>query len=699
MVHPVKESPAADNPIESRNQDRLGRADIASQLAEQVRGLDASHGLVVAIMGPWGNGKTSFVNLMREQFAGDPALAVIDFNPWMFSGAQQLTEIFFTEVAAELRLKGEGRFEAIADGLDQYGDVLGSIASVFAPLGPAALGGGRLLARAAAKIAGLRRGGTRQLHEAISIALASLSDPVVVFIDDIDRLTTDEIRDIFKLVRLTGSFPNLVYVLAFDRERVERALDEVGVPGRSYLEKIVQLGFDLPAIASGTIQAQTLAELDRLLGDLPDERFDADRWPDIFVELVEPLFKNLRDVSRFALSARPTLVALGPQIDFADLVALEAIRVFRPELFVQLPAVATELTAVRSYSASSRAPSSEKLAIENLVASAGGDDQIVLSLIARVFPAARQYIENYSYGHESASAWRTAHRVADIDWLSLYLNRVAPSELEAFTMAEVLLSTLADRDSLLAQLARVPNDQLEDTLDALRSLAGSYPPEAVVPASIVFENLIPDIPERPRRGMLDFNRPEIVVARIVLQLMMKLEQESEREAATLAILPSIETFSSKLEFIRLVGHIDGAGHKLISEIRARDLETEFTDQVLRTSPAHPDREWDATRVYYFVSERSGGPVLQALGSADLVRALFRSAKSTNVSQSMSSRSLRSRDVLWWDGLVTIAGSEDALKEPAEMMRSVDGQTPLVELVDKYISGWRPNDWDDRDAPL
>ncbi|MBM7331832.1 hypothetical protein JS562_54830 [Agrobacterium sp. S2] len=42
--------------------------------------------------------------------------------------------------------------------------------------------------------------------------------------DDIDRLTTGEIRDIFKLVRLTASFPNVVYILAFDRARVEQAL-------------------------------------------------------------------------------------------------------------------------------------------------------------------------------------------------------------------------------------------------------------------------------------------------------------------------------------------------------------------------------------------------------------------------------------------------------------------------------------------
>ena len=69
--------------------------------------------------------------------------------------------------------------------------------------------------------------------------LSKLDNPIAVVIDDIDRLPTAEIRDTFKLVRLTGSFPNLVYILAFDRARVERALTEDGIPGRDYLEKIL----------------------------------------------------------------------------------------------------------------------------------------------------------------------------------------------------------------------------------------------------------------------------------------------------------------------------------------------------------------------------------------------------------------------------------------------------------------------------
>lgn len=57
----------ADNPITSKSSDRLGRANVAAILADEIRSLDASQGVVAGILGPWGSGKTSLVNLVCEQ--------------------------------------------------------------------------------------------------------------------------------------------------------------------------------------------------------------------------------------------------------------------------------------------------------------------------------------------------------------------------------------------------------------------------------------------------------------------------------------------------------------------------------------------------------------------------------------------------------------------------------------------------------
>ena len=52
-----------DNPIRRREDDLLGREKPARSFASQVLELDASEGLVVGVLGAWGSGKTSFVNL------------------------------------------------------------------------------------------------------------------------------------------------------------------------------------------------------------------------------------------------------------------------------------------------------------------------------------------------------------------------------------------------------------------------------------------------------------------------------------------------------------------------------------------------------------------------------------------------------------------------------------------------------------
>ena len=134
------EKPPTDAPITSTVDDTLGRAPVAHDFAASIRELDASQGLVIGVLGPWGHGKSSFINLMREQFKVDPALTVIDFNPWMFSGSNQLVNFFFSEIGAELNVRNQSRFGKTADWLAQYGGILKPV-SQFIPIPGAGLAG------------------------------------------------------------------------------------------------------------------------------------------------------------------------------------------------------------------------------------------------------------------------------------------------------------------------------------------------------------------------------------------------------------------------------------------------------------------------------------------------------------------------------------------------------------------------------
>jgi len=243
---------------------------MATMFAGQVLALDVSEGVVVGVLGRWGSGKTSFVNLARAEFERAGA-TILDFNPWMFSGAQQLVESFFVELSAQLKIRPD--LAQVGEGLEEYGEAFSGMG--WLPLVGPWIERGREASQILAKVLQRRKEGVGGRRRKVERALRDLAGPIIVVLDDIDRLSTSEIRDIFKLVRLTASFPNVVYVVAFDRARVESALAEEGIPGRDYLEKILQVALDLPLIPNQVLVRQVLTSIDSALqGVAPPGPFD-----------------------------------------------------------------------------------------------------------------------------------------------------------------------------------------------------------------------------------------------------------------------------------------------------------------------------------------------------------------------------------------------------------------------------------------
>jgi predicted KAP-like P-loop ATPase len=320
-----------DNPLDDGGTDALQREPLAASFARRTLALDCSDGLVVGVLGPWGSGKTTFVNFARSEF-GAGSVALLDFNPWMFSGAEQLVESFFVELSAELKLRPD---------LAEVGEDLASYGEAFAGLGWLPVVGpwierGRGAAKVLGKYLGRRREGTQGRRRKLTEELRKLPKPIVVILDDIDRLSSSEIRDVFRLVRLTASFPNMIYVVAFDRKRVEQALSDEGVPGRDYLEKILQVAIDLPMISQEVLIREITGALDKAMAGAELRELDREAWADVLMEVIRPLIDNMRDVRRYAAAVHTAVDTVGEQIALADLLALEAVRVFLPDVYAQV---------------------------------------------------------------------------------------------------------------------------------------------------------------------------------------------------------------------------------------------------------------------------------------------------------------------------------------------------------------------------
>lgn len=681
----------SDNPIVEPNDDSLGRKPAAETFARQVLSIDASRGAVVGVLGPWGSGKTSFINLSRAQFR-DKSVPVLDFNPWMFSGAEQLVESFFVEVAAQLRLQKD--LADIGNDLADYGEAFAGLGWV--PLVGPWIERGRGAAKVLGKLLQRRREGSQGRREKLETTLSDLGHPIVVVLDDIDRLSTPEIRDVFKLVRLTASFPNIIYLLAFDRARVEQALTEDGVPGRDYLEKILQVAFDLPAIPQTVLDRQVFAALNSTLDGTNPASLDEAVWPDVFAEVIRPLVRNMRDVRRYQAAVHGTLVELGDRVALADLLAMEAIRVFLPDVFHKVGVSIDALCTPSEAFVGGREESDHlKQAIEDLIKLGGVHEEVVRSLIKRLFPfASRHMLGGSHYSSEWSNRFLRERRIGHESILRLYLERVAGEELVSFYAGEHAWKLLDDREALDRFLRSINPAQQEGVISALQAYEDEFKPEQVVPGTVVVWNLAHELPEK-ERGMFDFGT-RTTVLRVSYRLLKSLDDEGATEKAAREILSQLTTLSAKREVIFQIGYHEGAGHKLVSQEAATQIEGEWRQEVRDAAPADLAREHDLVRVIYWANQGTAEAEDAILIPDDphVTLVALMSARTETRSQQLEQRAITKTSVFAWDSLVDVFGGESILLARIQALKESEIQIEddLGELIDKYLGGWRPRDF-------
>ncbi|GAA1293932.1 NTPase [Planotetraspora silvatica] len=678
-----------DEPVSSEN-DILGRRSIACQWAAAIGQTTAPNGLVFAVTGPWGSGKTSMLNMMEEELTAKE-IKVLKFNPWLFSGTDQLVNFFFGEMASQLEY-GNPKQKKIAGSLKKYGALFSPIKVV--PIIGTALGAAAETAAAAGKFmeeSQIR--GVQEQKNALADALRDLGQPMIIILDDLDRLTGQEIRDVLRMVRLTGAFPNLVYILSFDRQRVELALNEDGLPGRAYLEKIVQVMFNVPNIAPIELHAILFAELDQVIQDVQYSRFSTDVWPDVFIEIIAPLLSTVRDVRRYVGPLRTVLSILDDRIELVDVLALEAVRTFLPDAFSLLSSAAPGLTTP-TYGSHDDPKYTEQ--VRAFVDSDEQNQGILRAICTRLFPASKLRLGiNESYGTESAATWLRERRVAHSDVLSFYLQMSMPSGMRSAVAAELLFAHIEDEDFLSQALSDLEPSQVESIVAALESHQEEFSGVDPTAAIVVLLNQLPRL-RRQARSFFDIG-PDLVVSRVVYRLLLPTGGPDQVLALVRSILPRVHQYSSKLILLKLVGHEENAGHKLVEEAEWRSLEEEIREEVRSSAATDLAHEWDLLRLMWWAGANDDPRIWiipeTFLDEPEFASRLLTTSVSQARRQTMGSRAVDISDRIAWGILKEVVGGEENIRRCRNAAVTAMGdETSLIQLVDKYLEGWRPKEF-------
>ncbi|NQW50357.1 MAG: AAA family ATPase, partial [Rhodospirillales bacterium] len=249
-----------DRPITEPKGDLYRLDPFAQALAASIRKMVSPEGTVLALNGPWGSGKSSTVNLVKHHLqaaveAGE--LVLLDFKPWWFKGDDALALAFFRELYAGMGPSLGEKFKKVLPKLGARVLQSGSlVAEGLAFAGMSAIG--KLISsgmQTAVGLIGNNSDTVDHLHRELSQSLREQSKRFLIVIDDIDRLTPDEALMIFRLVKSVGHLPNVIYLLVFDRALAEKiASDRFPSEGPQYLEKIIQVSFDLPPAQATDLQ-------------------------------------------------------------------------------------------------------------------------------------------------------------------------------------------------------------------------------------------------------------------------------------------------------------------------------------------------------------------------------------------------------------------------------------------------------------
>lgn len=484
----------ADKPIECSKNDILKRTIFSKQLAEAILSYTAIDNFTISLCGKWGSGKTSILNMVEEHIislskdiAKEKQPVIIHFNPWNYSDRSQLTVQFFKELQSVLGT------ESSAASLKKVGTALQNYSSIFeyAEYIPVA---GKFFKPLKSLAGNLGKGFTdlsknksslEEQRKNVIDALKSQSQKLIIVIDDIDRLNNEQIRLIFQLVNSLAGFPNMIYLLSFDRGIVVRALsDEQKCNGEEYLEKIVQVPFDVPEIQPSLVQQLFFDKLDKILFDeIPCDDFDSKYWNNVFSYCISPFLKDIRDVNRIINVYHFQYGLMHKETNCIDLLALTTFQVCAPSIYNWIRINKNRLVG-SSYGKGTTGVEQKKYNQDllNELLDIYVSPETMLNALQVLFPSISWKCGGYFNSYDTDDELRRKQRIASADRFLLYFNL----SLESIKISkEMIMKSINDFDK----------DRLTEFFEEL-SANGSL--------DSYLQELLAYIPEIPELKLSDF---------------------------------------------------------------------------------------------------------------------------------------------------------------------------------------------------
>jgi hypothetical protein len=409
MTNPLHAFSMERDTADSTVLDRFERGSFVESLIDLLfdRSEHKARGFVAGLTGPWGSGKSQVMLYVEAKLremcftpvspAGKESLnlerrvIVVRFNPWLYSGRDNLLRQFFQCIREEVNRLADPALRGVLSNKDRAKAMVHKYSSVLKAIPHVGTA-----AAEAASTAFAEKPLEAQKNEFVN-SLEESGASVIALIDEIDRLSDEEIREIAQTVKSVADFPMFSYLLAYDPDRVAKALgrDDPRL-GYQYLEKIVQVQARLPRVDPNKLVAEIGRQLLPLVsgpsgsGGSPTAARPAD-WMEAISHLVPDIISTPRDARRLTAALALRFPLLRDEVNPFDLLRFCALEARVPILSERIQHLTACITVDGSRELRRRA---EQLppASESITAILGGYEQEkpLRDLLIYLFPALRE---------------------------------------------------------------------------------------------------------------------------------------------------------------------------------------------------------------------------------------------------------------------------------------------------------------------
>ena len=320
--------------LPKENLDEKVRLDYAKKVSEWLFNTDISESaFAVGITSEWGSGKTSFLLDMKK--AMKSKCYQIDFKPWHCQTPDQIVNEFF-----ELFRK--------------------TIKDIYSPLQKPIVRYAQLLSDAGLPnyvkpLLGLLPGMGQSIDSyksKIECGLKQLDKPVVITIDDMDRLAADELFEVLRLIRNTAAFPNLIYIACYDKAYVIRQITNMGIDESDlYLEKIFPLELSLPKTEEEALVEtfrRAMIDMHFLQGKHDSLRSKITADDELIIVRMLPTYRKIKRFARVLMTNTMFIMKkLGEKkVDLYDVFLIELLHFCMQDVYMVLRDTPEELLEV-----------------------------------------------------------------------------------------------------------------------------------------------------------------------------------------------------------------------------------------------------------------------------------------------------------------------------------------------------------------